>query len=57
MPCLERAPSSPILKILPSASSRICETCRPCGLKACGGDLVAHGDELAQDRALANDLA
>ncbi len=29
-----REPSSPILKILPSASSRICVTARPCGLNA-----------------------
>ena len=27
-------PSSPMWKILPSASSRICATGRPCGLKA-----------------------
>ena len=33
-PCFMREPSSPILKILPSASSRILSTARPCGLKA-----------------------
>jgi hypothetical protein len=34
-PCLLREPSSPIWKILPSASSRICaDRLRPCGLKA-----------------------
>ena len=33
-PWREREPSSPMRKILPSASSRICETGRPCGLNA-----------------------
>ena len=32
--CPEREPSSPMRKILPSASSRIWATGRPCGLKA-----------------------
>jgi hypothetical protein len=51
-----REPSSPILKILrPSASSRICH--RPAlRVEGGGGDLVAGGDQLAQDGALAHDL-
>jgi hypothetical protein len=33
-PCCDREPSSPMRKILPSASSRISVTARPCGLNA-----------------------
>ncbi|MEI2679014.1 MAG: hypothetical protein V9G29_14860 [Burkholderiaceae bacterium] len=44
------------MNILASASSRISETALPCGLKALVAISSLADDELAQDRALANDL-
>ena len=55
-PCFEREPSSPMRKILPSASSRISDDRPALRVEGAGGDLVAGGDQLAQHRALAHDL-